>query len=1005
MIRWAVLRPAVVWAITVAVLLVGAVSITRLTLATKTTVELPRLMVTTSWPGASPDLIEADVTAPLEALARGVRGVRRTSSRSRDGTSTLTLELEATADVQMVRLAVLERIDIWRREMPDGVIGPVVSNFVPAELEEAPLIRVELTGPFTKGALQQIADRLVVPTLVTLPGVAGVQVVGGTVLSVAVTYDSRRLSALGVLPSALYVAIQNAHVEAALGERHLGVFTRNVVLRGRASTIPELATLPIRSGSGRVFRLDEVASIRPDENSNGLFYRINGRSALALVVTRAAGADAMRVARTVRVALASVATRLPEGVTLHVQSDSSREIVRDLRDLFVRGCLAVLAVLCVLWSVFRSARSVGVVFLSALVSISGTALGLYLLQIPTNLLSLAGVAMGIGILVQDGVIVVDHLERSDGTPAGLARAAERAAPMVLSATLATIVVLLPFLYLQGDARVAFVPFASTFAMALGWSALTSLFVVPAIAGTHGVRPGVRWRVRRYRRVLAGALRLRWVVLATLSGGLGVLTWTFIAKVPRQEFSGYGADAWSTVTASIRFPQGTDPESLDRAVREFEMIALARPGVEEVVSQSISAASAVMQVRFSRSSSWSAAPGQLEDDLIRRAVLIGGASVGVFGRGPPFSTGASGSGSTVSIFRVLGYSHAGVESTAADLRARISQIRRARVIDVSSGAAFGDDHALTVTLKPSRMVMAHFGVTARDFGATIQREISGAANVQWRENGSNEVNVSIKASGASNRTLRELQEVRVPVASGAPVRVADLSEVATQPEAGTIVRENQRYMRYVAFEFRGPSELAERTSQALLRNTSVPPGYAVEDAERNGERRDHSDRGLWLVFAIGVALLTLSVAVVFDSVFAGVVALMSVPVALGGVMTSYLACNATFTREAAVGVILVVGLSVHQAILFVGAVLRRRRESGTQPMKRFTLQIALRSAVEELRVIMTVTAVTLASVIPLAIGAPAGSLHGAIALATVGGTIAGAFGALLVLPALASSHRQ
>lgn len=1005
MIRWAVSRPAVVWAVTVALLLVGAISITRLTLATKTTVELPRLMMNASWPGASADLIEAYVTAPLEALARGVRSVRRTSSRSREGVSTLTLELEAGADVQMARLALLERIDIWRRESPDGVVGPIVSNFVPPELEEAPLIRVELTGPYTKGALQQIADRLVVPTLVTLPGVAGVQVVGGTALSVAVTYDAPRLRAFGVLPAAVHDAIRDAHVEAALGERHVGVLTRSVVLRARASTISELAALPIRGGSGRVFRLDEIASIRPDENSQGLFYRINGRSAMALVVTRAAGADAIRVANAVRGALESGATHLPEGVTLRVQSDSSREIVRDLRDLFVRGCLAVFAVLCVLWGVFRSTRAIGLILLSALVSISGTALGLYLLEIPTNLLSLAGVAMGVGILVQDGVIVVDHLERSDGTPASLVRAAERAAPAVLSATLATIVVLLPFLYLQGDARVAFVPFASALAMALGWSALTSLLVVPAIAGNHRDRPAVRWRVRRYRRFLAGTLRWRWVVLVAFSGGMGVLSFAFIAKVPRRAFSASGADVWSTVTASIRFPQGTDPESLDRAVRDFETLAIAWPGVDEVISQTVSAASAVMQVRFSRSSSWSAAPGQLEDNLIRRAVLIGGASVGVFGQGPPFSTGASGSGSTVSILRVLGYSHAGVERLASDLRARIAQIRRARVIDVSSGAAFGDDHALTVTLTPRRMVMAHFGVTARDFGATIQREVSGVANVQWRENGSSEVNISIKARGASNRTLTELQEVRVPVASRAPVRVADLSQVATHPEPGTIARENQRYVRYVGFEFRGPSELAERTYQALLQNTSVPPGYAVEDVESNGGRRDHSDRGLWLVFAIGVALLTLSVAMIFDSVFAGVVALLSVPVAIGGVMASFLASGATFTQEAAVGVILVVGLSVHQAILFIGAVLRRRRESEAQPMNRTTAQIALRSAVEEFRVILTVTAVTLASVIPLAVGAPEGSLHGAIALATVGGTIAGAFGALLVLPALAPSHRK
>src|SRR5689334_6699886 len=165
MIRWATHRPAVILASAVAILLAGGVSFTRLALATRTTVELPRLRVSASWPGASAELMETYITSPIESAIQGVRGVRRTSSQSQDETATLTVDLEPRADVQLARLGILERLELLRPEFPAGALAPSVSNYVPENLEEQPLLLFTVSGPYTPGTLQKLADETVNPRL------------------------------------------------------------------------------------------------------------------------------------------------------------------------------------------------------------------------------------------------------------------------------------------------------------------------------------------------------------------------------------------------------------------------------------------------------------------------------------------------------------------------------------------------------------------------------------------------------------------------------------------------------------------------------------------------------------------------------------------------------------------------------------------------------------------------------------------------------------------------
>ncbi|MCU0615817.1 MAG: efflux RND transporter permease subunit [Gemmatimonadaceae bacterium] len=1005
MIRFATHRPAVVWAVSVAILVAGAIGFTRLPLASRTSVELPRLTVASAWNGASAEVMEMYVTSPVEALVQGVRGVKRTTSESRDNGMNITVELEANADVQLARLGILERLELLRAEFPPGVTPPSVSNYTPEGLEEPPLLQVEVSGPYTPGTLQKLLLDQVAPRLSAVPGVSSVADRGGSDLGVAVSYDPALLRRIDLGPQLLTSTLNGARVVQSLGRDVKDGVERSVTLRDEPKSLEAVAQLPVAAPDGRVFRLSELSTIRAEEDAQGRFFRINGVPAVAVHLYRHANADAIKTAIAARAAVDELQRVAPPGVQYRVSQDASIDLDKELTDLLRRGGIAFVAVLLVLAVMLRRARAVVLVMGSTAVAIAGTALGLYLLDIPANLLTLAGLGMGVGILVQNALVVVNRLATAPDTPTGRAEATWRITPAIIGATLTTAVVLFPFLYLQGDTRAAFVPFAAAFALALLWSVLTALFVVPALGRGAAVRP-VRWpRIGRvYRAMLRGLLRWRWATVLGSTVLLAIMTWGFIKKVPRSAWGGWG-ERRTTLAVNLTFPRGSDPETLDRAMREFEALVTGRPEVEQVVTNG-NMTSAYMQVLFTREGGLTAVPLELEELLTQRAVLVGGANISVRGDGPGFYAGGGGGSSVAFRIRVTGYSYSGVTALAEDLKARLELIARVRDVTITSGRGWGNERGYAVTLEPDREALHRHGVTSQDFAAAVAREVRGPVGRLLLEVDGDELPVTVKSAGARDRTLDELREAIVPTPTSAPVRLADLAVVDAREALSIVTREDQQYIRHVNFDFRGPQRLAQRTYDAFLATVATPPGYEVKDAGSLwGYRDDQSAKGLWLVFGVGLALVILAVALVFDSVWGSAMVFLSLPLSLAGVVAAFWATKSAFGREAAVGVILVVGLAVNQAILLVDAALVRRRarlaRGGSGALHAGDV---LRAASDRSGMIVLVTLSALASLAPLSVGTDATTLFGAIALATAGGTVMGTAAALFLLPPLLVGRR-
>lgn len=508
MIRWGAHRPAVIWALAGGILISGGVAFSRLPLATRSTVEFPTLSVQARWSDAAPELMETYIISPLEGEIQGVRGVRGTSSTASQGNGTITINLDPKTDVTLARLAVLERKEAIKSLLPPGAVI-TVNNYTPPDVATQPLLEINVVGPYTPGTLAKMVGETVMPALTNLPGISSVSLNGGATNGLAVIYDPSLLRQLDIDPSALSIALINARQEESLGLMRDHLQALPVTVHDAPTTIEQLGALPVTAGNQRVFALRDIATIVPEEDAHGQFYRLNGQTAVSISLYRQAAADAIKTAALGRAMVSQLQPTLPPGVQLKISSDESEDLANQLRDLFIRGGIAFVAVFLVLLITLRSRSGAALVIGSAAIAIAGAALSLYLLHIPANLLTLAGLGMGVGILVQNGLVVVERLRAAANTATSRADAARRIAPAVLGSTLTTTVVLLPFLYLQGNARALFAPFAAAFALALFWSVGTALVFVPAVGrGYDGQVKGWPRLARLYGRMVGGTLRWR-----------------------------------------------------------------------------------------------------------------------------------------------------------------------------------------------------------------------------------------------------------------------------------------------------------------------------------------------------------------------------------------------------------------------------------------------------------------------------------------------------------------
>jgi HAE1 family hydrophobic/amphiphilic exporter-1 len=1007
-IRLSINRPTTIAMIYIAIAVVGIASFLDIPVELLPDVEYPQLSINTSWPGASPEVVEAFLTAPLESATQQVRGVRKIESESSEAQSSITVEFAHGTDMDFARLELGERIQAIREELPPDV-RPQITLYIPREFQTGERVdmRYTFSGSYTFEHLRKYAEEELRPQLVALDGIEEVAVWGGEDREIRIELDRGRMEAFGVRPYDVAQALGAAELIRTAGKLRRDNTEWVVSIRNDVEAAAELESLivvPDTLGTGEVIRVADIARIHDSTADPTQYFRIDGRPAIMISLVRGVGTNALRVAEAVKAKVDELRGELLAGTRLTLEYDGSREIERQLTDLRLRALAAAIVIFLVLLLFLGSFRTAGIVFATVVFSVLIAINLLYFGKFSLNVLTMAGLAMGFGLMVDNSIVVLENIYRRRRAAGEAAREAadkgtRQVALPIVAGTLTTVIVFLPFLYLQGELRLYYLPFA----YAVGFSLLASLFVafsfVPGLAARALAGRGPLTRlgertpfyVRLYRGILSFALNHPIIIILLTAGAFYGSYRLFDKHVVKGAIWGRGWGQETYIQIIFNMPRGAELQRTDRLVREFENKLSTIPEIERFTAN-VMPERAYMEVTFPDSLENTYVPVAIKEQMVAYSYLFAGAEVRVYGFGPSFY-GGGGSPPTYTI-KLLGYNYEIVREIAEDLARRLSRFNRVREVDTNVSSWWWSDKAFEFFLSVDRPRLAGYGLSVEELLRYVSSNVQGQVSLNRIKVGGEEITYSVKLEGYQSFDFTDLRDLLVPTATGERVRLSDVAQVGRREVLNRIVRENQQYQRLVGWEFRGPRKLGDQIRDVAVDATQLPAGYSIEK-ERDIFWTDEEQRQIYMVLAFAVVLIYLVTASLFESLRAPFVVLLTVPLALIGVFLIFFYTNASFTRSAYIGVIMMAGIVVNNAILVVYHINEIRR-AGSE-LKEAIIQGTL----ERVRPILMTTLTTVVGLLPLILFSETidATIWNALALATIGGLIASTIFVLTSIPVL------
>ena len=1016
MIRASLRRPVAVAMAYTAVALLGVFAWRNIPIEMLPDRSLPRLDVEGSWRGASPETVEAFLTAPLEAVIQQVQGVERIVSESFEvqgtGRAEITVEFQRDTDMDFARLDLAERIATLEEELPDGVERLTVLPYVPDELEEQnrPFLYYTFTGPYTLEALRRHLEDVVAPEIGQVDGVAYVDVFGGRDRRLEIELDEEEIGALGLEPRGVRQAVAGLDLVREAGVLREGDQERTITIVNRPASADDVRDAVIGSAGGTPVRVSDVATVYDTYEEAQRLTRIDRQASVGFQVVKGIGVNTVRTADAVKARLEGLEALHPFGSELILVYDQSEDIERQLTDLRSRAGFSAVVIFVVLLGFLRSFRSAALVFTTIAFSVLIALNLIYFGGLTLNVLTLMGLAMGFGLIVDNSIVVLENVYRrwqggQEAYEAAEGGAREVVLP-ILASTATTLIVFVPFVYLQGELRVFYVPLAVVVALTLVASLLVAFTFIPALAARLlGARPGGAGAggvaslrpplyARFYADVVGLTIRLPWLAMAVTAASFAGSYYLFDRYVSTWTIWGGGGDGRTFIEVRVELPRGSNLERTDQLVRFFEDRVAALPEVERVTAD-VQATFGRLEITFPDSLENTQVPVVIKEQMLAYSHTFTGAEVRVYGYGPSFYGGAGGIPSYG--IQVLGYNYRTVRDIAEQLGRRLERLSRVADVDTNSSSRFFQrDRASELTVTVDRDRLARYALTVDDLVAQLEATVGGTSALGYMKLGGEDVQVQVKLAESRDMDVRALSESLVDTPAGLRIRLGEVVTVSERDILARIRREDQQYERTVAYEFRGPPRLGDQVLETVIAGTAVPPGYTVREAERTSFVRDEERGQIWLVLAVALLLVYMVTAALFESLLQPLCVILTVPMALIGVYLIFFYTAAPFTREAYVGVIMMFGIVVNNAILLVDHINGVRASERALPLS----EAVLRGTLERVRPILMTTTTTVLGLLPLVLfGEGAGSnIWDALALVLIGGLLSSTLFVLTITPA-------
>lgn len=1004
-------RPVTTIMITVGLLVFGLVGVTRMPIDIFPDVTLPMVVVATYYPGAGPLEVESEISAPLEKQLGTVSNLKDLTSRSMENLSVIQLQFEWGSNLDAASSDVRDRLDIGVATLPSDAARPFVFKFDPSMM---PVVQLALYGDVNPMVLRDVADD-VAQQLQRVAGVASVMVAGGSRRQVQVNVDLRRLTASGITLDQLNNTLRAQNLNYPVG--NVSSQGRRYVIRliGEYPDIADIRSTIIGVKGTAPILLRDVADVDwlPQEVEERA--RFNGENCVFVVVQRRPDANTVRVAAAVRSELARIEKTLPTGAAVKVFFDSSNQIKRSISNVAVNILLGGILAVMMLFLFLRRFRPTMFVAFSIPVSIFFAVFFMYVFGFSINILSMAGLAIAVGMVVDNGIVAFEsifrHRERGEDPFSAASVGTSEIAMAITASTLTTVVVFLPLLLVRGLLQVFFRELVWAVVGSLLASLGVALTLIPMLTSRFLRMPrsgneqkGIRgWSERLYNRIEAGYGRLiGWAVghrRLVVFGAVALLVLS-IGLIPLvgSEFMP-GQEIWlHQIVAEM--PVGTNIARTDSAVSELERHIVSEFGDDiEGISVQTGGGASIYASIFSASGSnigtmnivlkprgrRAHSIAELDAGIRRKAAQIPGLKVSTSDRSMTAMGGMS--SATVEV-DILGHDLAIADSLTSRVIAAIETIPG--LVDLKSSREPGKPE---IQLVVDRQKAALYGLTPYQIGSALRTQVEGNAASQYRLGGK-EYDILVRLRPDQRNSIAGILGLSVNGPTGSvPLRSLVAVRSGTSP-LSIEHRNTERIVRITGKAARtSPGQLGRKVA-AAIRPIVVPAGF---DVKLSGSYEDMTStfKDLGLIMLIAFLLVFMVMASQFESFRDPFIIMFTVPFGLIGVLWALFITRTPLSVTSGLGAVVLLGIVVNNGIVYIDYCNQLRRNRG----------MGLIEAVKEagrvrLRPILMTSLTTIFGLTPLALQLGEGSeLWAPLGRAIVGGMLFSTLLPLVFIPVL------
>jgi hydrophobic/amphiphilic exporter-1 (mainly G- bacteria), HAE1 family len=1046
-VDFATRRRVTVLMITLAIVLFGFVSLSRLKLNLLPDLSYPTLTVRTDLPGAAPIELETLVTRPIEEAVGVIRNVQQVQSVSRAGQSDVILEFVWGTDMDLAGIDVREKLDVL--QLPLEASRPLLLRFDPstepvmrlAFRDESgasadPVARIERLK-----ALRRFADDRLKPALESVPGSAAIKVSGGYEDEIQVLVDQRKLAQLGLSIEMVSRRLREENINLSGGRLEQGTQRFLVRTLNEFTSVPQMADAILASVEGRPVYLRDVAEVRQGHKEREAITRVDGTESVELAVYKEGDANTVQLAHALVAEIDQLGKSVPAGSRLDIVYDQSRFIDSAIAEVREAAILGGLLAILVLYLFLRDARATLITGVAIPVSVIGTFLLMYAFDLSLNIMSLGGIALAVGMLVDNAVVVLESIVRHREAGASRIDAARRGTAevgtAVIAATLTSVAVFFPMVFISGVAGQLFRDQALTVTFALLFSLLVAITLVPMLAAgrtTHAVdgspRPGPG-RVGRALAAVVRALRRAAGVLSTLLARLfapaahatqagyraveraylPALGWSLAhrgpvvaaavavllgtaALVPRLGSELIPQLSQGEFIVDIRLPPGSTLEQTDRVMAAAQGMAMELPGVRRVYAVT------------GTGNRLDANPTDAGDNTGRLTVLLEpgagraeeqAAIAGLRGRLDAlagvqyqFSRPALFSFDTPLEVVVAGYDLERLRGVAAEVRSAIET--NDRFSDVKSTVEAGNPE-IQIIFDQQRA--AQLGLTVRDLADRVVSSVRGDLATRYKLRERN-IDVLVRSVDTRSASIEEIRNLIVNPGSERPVPLEAVAEVRVATGPAEVRRMKQERVAVISANLaRGDLGTAVAELERIVAGIELPVETTISVSGQSADMRE-SFVSLQFALLMAVFLVYLVMASQFESLLHPFVILLTIPLALVGAVWAMFITGTTVNVVAYIGVIMLAGIVVNQSIVLIDAV-NQARERGAD--KHAAIVEAGRT---RLRPILITKLTTILGLMPMALGLGDGAeIRQPMAVTVIGGVAVASVFTLLVIPVVYS----